>query len=34
MGPLVCYSDTSLDEYIAGSAGEIDWLSTEPGDQK
>jgi len=34
MGPLVCYSATNLHGYIAGSAGEINWLFTEPGDQK
>jgi len=34
MRPLVCYSATSLDGYIAGSAGEIDWPFTGPGDQK
>jgi len=25
---------TSLDGYIDGPAGEIDWFFTEPGDQK
>jgi dihydrofolate reductase len=34
MRPLVCFIATSLDGYIAGPAGEIDWFFTEPGDQK
>jgi hypothetical protein len=34
MRPLVCFIATSLDGYFAGSAGEIDWFFTEPGDQK
>jgi dihydrofolate reductase len=29
MRPLVCYIATSLDGYIAGPAGEIDWLFTD-----
>ena len=34
MGPLVCYSVTSLDRHIAGPTAEIEWFFTEPGDQK
>ena len=34
MRPLVCYSATSLDGYIAGPTGEIGWPFTESGDQK
>jgi dihydrofolate reductase len=29
MRPLVCFIATSLDGYIAGPAGEIDWLFTD-----
>ena len=34
MRPLICCIATSLDGYIAGPAGEIDWSFTELGDQK
>jgi len=34
MRPLVSYSATSLDGYIAGPTGEIGWPFTESGDQK
>jgi len=34
MRPLVCFIATSVDGYIAGPAGEIDWFFTMPGDQK
>lgn len=34
MHTLVCFSATWLNGYIAGPAGEIDWLFTEPDDQK
>lgn len=29
MRPVVCFIATSLDGYIAGPAGEIDWLFTD-----
>jgi len=34
MRPLICFIAISLDGYIAGPAGVIDWFFTEPGDQK